>query len=248
MNSRGFHEYSLDADPGIRLIFLPRGVFVMGSLDGDEDAWENEKPATRVTVGPCLIAKHPVTWDQYARFCEATGYDAPPAPLWSRGGDHPVVNVTWDDAVAYCEWLGLRLPTEAEWEYAARGSEGRKWPWGGVRPRAVGKWANMGAAAEPWYDDHDGWKHTSPVGIFPKGMGPFGAMDQAGNVWEWCADWYAPRLPGGEAVDPRGPDSGSNRIMRGGSWFSCDRRMRCANRNWGSPNKRHDDVGFRPCL
>ena len=214
-------------------VWVPPGEFMMGS----EDSHDHERPvhSVHITKGVWL-GKHAVTNAQYKAFCEATGREFPPNS--DQGDDHPVVDLNWQDALAYCDHYGLALPTEAQWEYAARGPEGRTYPWG---------------------DEWDGTKcchrgnkgpggKTHPVGSFPEGASWCHALNMSGNVWEWCADWYDADYYGQSAEsDPAGPTSGVGRILRGGSWGSVvPRFFRCASRTFSYfPRARGDDVGFR---
>jgi formylglycine-generating enzyme required for sulfatase activity len=242
------------------MVGVPAGPFLMGTSaeqvkemlrrfnwakEHQEQGWfKQEQPAHEVTLPAFEIGRCPVTNAEYAVFVEATGRPAP--PHWQAGrvpealADHPVVNVTWRDAQAYVAWLGertgaaYRLPTEAEWEKAARGQDGRLWPWGndwdGQRPRANCQPSGPGA--------------TTPVGQYsPAGDSPYGAADMAGNVWEWCMTKWQENYAKPADDDPSG---NALRVLRGGSWFGPNPGIvRCASRRWGTPGGRGDDGGFR---
>ena len=173
----------------------------------------------------------------YGKFIAATGHRKPSYWGKKRFGrpKQPVVGVSWHDAVAYCQWAGVRLPTEAEWEYAASGTDGRKYPWGNEAPdktRAV--------------IDISGVNRPASVGGLPQGASPFGALDMAGNVWEWCADWYGEDYyRQSPAADPKGPAEGKYRVLRGGSWYFGPSFLRVAYRFSGTPDGRDNDGGFR---
>ncbi len=175
---------------------------------------------------------------RYRKFCEATDRQMSEAPFWGWKDNHPVVNVSWDDAVAYCEWACVRLPTEAEWEKAAQGTDGRSHLWGNEWDKRK---CNNGRA------DFGSTSQITPVGNYPQGASPFGVLDMAGNVWEWCADWYegdyymtAPNR------NPAGPSLGQYRALRGGLWFNYFVYIcRAANRFRSAPAERRNDLGFR---
>ena len=219
---------------GKEMVYVPAGGFLMGSADGDKDSSADEKPQHRVYLDAFWIDKTEVTVAEYRRFCEATGREMPPAPSWGWHDDHPVSEVTWDDAAAYATWVGKRLPTEAEWEKAARGTDGRPYPWG--NEWGPGKCANQVNSDT-----------TQPVGSYPAGASPYGALDMAGNVEEWCADWYGESYYRfAPARNSAGPPSGEYRLLRGGSWLNAlPRYFRGANRNYGVPDIRGNYYGFR---
>ncbi len=218
-------------------VWVPAGDFMMGSPDGEGN--DDEHPQHRVRISQGLwLSKCEVTNAQYRAFCQATGGESPPKS--DQGEHHPVVYVNWEDVKAYCDHYGLRLPTEAEWEYAARGPERRRYPWGSDWDET--RCCNVGSRGPGG--------RTFPVGSFPHGASWCGALDMAGNVEEWCADWYDAgyygRSPG---TDPQGPPHGEPRVSRGGSWGSCEVSLyRSVSRNWSLPVVRYDCVGFRPVV
>lgn len=183
----------------------------------------------------------------YERFARGPGRSMPSAPRFNSAWgqkDHPIVNVTWNDAKAFCEWSGGRLPTEAEWEYAARsGREGTKYPWGDAishEQANYGQEVCCGGLAS----GRDRWEYTSPVGSFD--ANGFGLHDMIGNVWEWCADVYDGAYYGRSAgTDPRNDSGGSARVVRGGSWVNYPRVLRASNRGWLERGVRGADYGLR---
>jgi iron(II)-dependent oxidoreductase len=219
---------------GADMVSVPAGEFWMGSDDGDAD--NVEKPRHRVYLNTFRIDKFEVTNGLYRRFMESTGRTAP--QFWNDSKwnepQQPVVGVSWDDANAYCRWAGKRLPTEAEWEKTARGTDGRKYPWG-----------------DQWDSSHANSGEskigkTVVVGSYSSSVSPYGAHDMAGNVWEWVADWfdadYYSRAPN---RNPKGPDSGQSRVLRGGSWISSPESLRTSGRNLDNPAEGFNDCGFR---
>jgi len=224
-------EETAGPDGGV-YVWVPPGEFMMGSGDGDPD----EKPVhkMRITKG-FWLAKHEVTNAQYRAFCEATGKAFPKDS--DQGDDHPVVYVSWRDARAYCDHYGLALPTEAQWEYAARGPEGHEYPWGDEWDRK--KCCNR--------DNQGPGGRTFPVGSFSLGASWCGALDMAGNVQEWCSDRYDESYyANSPEPDPMGPVTGFSRVLRGGSWSIYDDDRRSANRDFNSPDyTNYGGLGFR---
>lgn len=236
-NEKGFEEYRNDRDGSI-LVRVPAGEFWMGSEEEDD-----EKPPHRVQLSEYLIGKYEVTWLQYLRFCERTGRPVPARPAWA-GGDHPVVEIGWDDAVAYCAWAGLKLPTEAQWEKAARSADRRRFPWGDDPPDAGGVYRANYWPAKPGRPDVDGFEFSAPVGSFPRGASPYGCQDMAGNAWEYCQDWYA-LYPVGDAVDPEGAPEGPERVKHGGGWNDRAPFLRSSFRAAWNPLTPYVGKGFR---
>lgn len=217
----------------MKMVFIPGGAFQMGGLN--DKAQPDEKPSHKVTLKGFWLDKTEVTNAQYAQ-CVAAGVCEIPNELKSATrsdyytnpeyADYPVIYVTWNDAKAYCEWAGRRLPTEAEWEYAARGTDFRNYPWGDTDPSE--ETANFGFKN----------KDTVKVGSYPAGASPFGILDMAGNVWEWVADYYsASYYEKSPAENPTGPDkpgvNGLQMVMRGGSWADEIAELRLSNRGFG---------------
>lgn len=230
----------LDGDAWVH---LPGGTLEMGSEHGDPD----ERPVHRVALSPFAISRFPVTNGDYATYVKETGKRPP--EHWEDGEvpvgleRHPVVRVTWSDAEAFCTWLTRRLrssetdgevqlPTEAQWELAARGESGREYPWGAEPPDE--RRANFGGKVGD----------TTPVDAYPEGATPEGVHDLAGNIWEWCRDWFGPYSEQ-ERRDPKGPDSGSSRVLRGGSFGAGPRALRGACRVVDHPGNRVGYIGFR---
>lgn len=224
-----------------QMLDIPRGTFLMGSNDS---GYDDEKPEHRVTIDGFKMDKYEVTVAQYQRFITATNYRLPRD--WEeqiQNSHHPVVNVSWEDATAYAQWAGKRLPTEAQWEYAARGGytglEGNpkyQFPWGNEASHdQANYWLTAG---------RDQWEKTSPVGSFPPNG--YGLYDMTGNVWEWCADWYDEAYYQNSLDrNPTGPTDGTSRVLRGGSWIDYPEGLRCAVRYWDYPSVGISYVGFR---
>ena len=216
---------------------VPAGEFIMGSQGGPAD----EQPAHRVYVDAFFMDKYEVSVGQYAEFLKATSLEAPPDWDIMNQPQHqkrPVVNMDWADAATYCKWAGKRLPTEAEWEKAARGTDGRIYPWGNETP--TGLHANFGK--KEWNN------HAAllPVGKLEDGKSPYGIYDMAGNAWEWVSDWYDhDYYKNSPSQNPAGPSSTKFKVLRGGSWSNTQDDLRSANPHIYDPASRYHNVGFR---
>lgn len=224
---------ALEPKTGMELLPVPAGEFRMGCAE-EEDA----RPLHRVRLRAFELGRYEVTHAQYAKFLAETGRQAP--AHWTdtnySADTKPVIGVSWDDAAAFCAWVGGRLPTEAEWEYAARGTDGRRYPWGDSLPDKT-------RAA---FHRDVGFGFTVPVGSTKDGASPFGMQDMAGNVFEWCADWYNPAYYGqAPEANPTGPATGEQRVIRGGSWISLPDACRAGARAQYPPGSRSLLVGFR---
>jgi formylglycine-generating enzyme required for sulfatase activity len=229
-NREGYPEYRRERDDAV-MVRVPEGEFIMGNLKT-----ERQPLPHKVQVSSFLIDKTPVTWGQYEKFSQETSRPLPPEPYWGIHDDHPVSFVTWEESRAYCEWVGGRLPTEAEREKAACGTDGRMYPWGEEEPTP-----EQGVFRHNW-----GELATEAVGTHPAGASPHGLLDMGGNVWEWCEDWYEEKYYETSPVkNPRGPRSGRARVVRGGSWDSRPAVLSCSCRNWGYVGYREGDFGFR---
>jgi|GEM_PF-270701 len=257
---KGAGELSLSRDVKMTLVRVPAGKFLMGeTVKSGIGSWfsldKEASPQHTVELSEYWIGKTPVTNKQYQAFMKSSNHGGP--GYWEKESflgkriimpkgikNHPVVEVTWEDAVAFCEWLSkktnkiCRLPSEAEWEKAARGTDGRVYPWG-----------------KKWYKSKcnsrdSGIGNTTNVGKYsPQGDSPYGCADMAGNVWEWCADWYDvneyENRKEQKVVDPKGPKNGKHRVVRGGSFYSNSRSVRCASRSRPNPYNRYWRPGFR---
>jgi formylglycine-generating enzyme len=218
------------------MVRIPAGEFTMGRDGGDRD----EAPQHRVWLDEFYMDRLEVTNGEFRRFCDSTGYLYPNNPGFDAGyfvdkPSFPVVNITWEQARNYCAWAGERLPTEAEWEKAARGTDGRLYPWGNAWGDSV---ANI--HGEPF-------ERTAPVGSLPRGASPYGVLDMAGNVWEWCADWYEleyySKAPNRNPLGPVGPTPW--RVVRGGGFTSPRTDAETPNRSKNDPSLAIHHLGCR---
>lgn len=229
---------------GAEMIWIAAGAFVMGDNDPairDNATGARNNPRHTVYLGGYYISKDLVTVGQYRRFCAATGHAMPTPPLWGWHDDHPIVGVTWDDARAYCAWAGVRLPTESEWEKAARGPNGQLYPWGN-------DFDPVRLAYRSHPTDADDAHGTDAIDRHPDGASPYGVEDMAGNVWEWCADLYEPAYLTAVAPPPHMGRiaAARRRVLRGGSWFDASPAdFRSAFRSKSDPSRRSDNIGFR---
>ncbi len=224
------------------MVLVPTGEFMMGARQDDTMAAKDERTVHAVHLDAFHIDQYEVTTARYARFLHETKRQTP--KYWSdqipqRYGNKPVIGVDWNDANGYCVWAGRRLPTEAEWEKAARGTDQRLYPWGNEEPSQ--QRANFDHCC-----DFNIYEVLTDVGSFEGGKSPYDVYDMAGSVWEWVADWYD-----GDYYDkspernPTGPSSGEKRVLRGGAWDSTQAYVRSADRLKLSPTFRHDNIGFR---
>lgn len=220
----------------MEMVFVPGGEFAMGRAEGDLRADPDEMPVHTVRLDSFWIDKTEVTNTMYGACIQSEVCTPPARPRFYLQGeyaDHPVIGVSWDQANIYCAWAGRRLPSEAEWEKAARGTDGRIHPWGNEDPS--GELVNFNQIVG----------ETTPAGMFPKGASPYGALDMAGNAWEWTLDGYTTDF---YSISPHeNPISLSpvnRRVLRGGNWNSHADGVRSTNRFWAYPG-RNDSDGFR---
>jgi formylglycine-generating enzyme required for sulfatase activity len=251
---------------GMTMVHVPAGEFTMGSSDAGIDAllaecsdctrdsFQDEQPQHTVYLDAFWIDRTEVTNAQFRRCVEAGTCRAPTTcaggePTYSDPGmaGHPVVCVDWHQVNAYCAWAGARLPTEAEWEKAARGTDRRIYAWGNTFDGSKANFCDLNCEFE--YKDggaNDGYGWTAPVGSYSLGASPYGAFDLTGNVWEWVADWYdANYYADSPAINPRGASSGDFRVLRGGSWGNVWSSLRVPNRYFTNPANTSYYVGFR---
>jgi formylglycine-generating enzyme required for sulfatase activity len=250
---------------GLSMVSVPAGTFIMGGPQGDSRVGRDEKPEHEVFVSAFLIDRCEVTVGAFRQFVKESGYK--PLGEWDDASfeqkeDHPVVNVSWWDAIHYCNWRsrveglqpcynentgecdfsrdGYRLPTEAEWEKAARGTRRRTYPWGDAEPDADG------IIRANYSRKKDGFYYTVEVWRFQEYKSPYGAIGMAGNVQEWCNDRYdAGYYQSTSYKDPVGPLKGESRVLRGGFWFSDAGQLRASERTADAPGYINEYTGFR---
>ena len=227
---------------GKEMVLIPAGSFEMGDSKNDPEDWMgSSRPVHTVQLEAFYMDVHVVTVGQFREFVDQSDYDYDrwqDVAKYSPGDDYPMIWVTWHDATAYAKWAGKRLPTEAEWEYAARGGwKGKRYPWGDLE-------ISHDDANYEGTGGKDKWDRCAPVGSFePNG---YGLYDMAGNVWEWCSDWYAEDYYSSSPLrNPQGPSLGNRRVLRGGSWLSYPGVLRAAARSFYPPTFTYSGYGFR---
>jgi len=265
-------------DHGVRMNLIPAGSFEMGtdsevaleecrSLYSGTDVfigescqqswYANEEPVHTVYLDDYYIDLREVTNAMYA-LCVEKGFCTEPSDKDSSThnsyygnlayADYPVIDVIWEQAQEYCEWRGARLPTEAEWEKAARGTEGQLYPWGNTFDGSLANFCDKNCTKD-WanLDYDDGYTELAPVGTFPEAASPYGVLEMGGNVWEWVSDWYSEDYyANSPSENPNGPDSGTFRVARGGSWYGAGFNLRTCIRGWFIPTMNiGNDLGFR---
>ncbi len=220
-----------------KMVLVRGGTFYMGSKQG----YDIEKPVHKVSVSSFYIGKHEVTFQEYDRFCEVTGRQKPDDEGWGRG-NRPVINLTKKEMIAYCQWVGGRLPTEAEWEFAARGgNKSKQYPYAGSHQLSAVAWYDANAYN---LGENDPGYGTHPVGL--KQPNELGLYDMSGNVWEMCNDWFGEDYYANSPVNnPGGPKEGNIAVLRGGSWFDIPNLCRPTARVKSFPDYRNYDIGFR---
>ncbi|TGO03097.1 hypothetical protein PN36_12910 [Candidatus Thiomargarita nelsonii] len=239
MTGSVFRDSLQNGGLGPKMVWIAAGSFRMG---GD---YSSEKPVHKVSIKRFAMGQNEVTFAEYDKFAQATGREKPNDRGWGRG-NRPVINVSWHDATAYAKWLSQQtgkqynLPSEAQWEYAARAGTETKYWWGNTASHEYANYGNWG----PVVKGKDRWEYTAPVGSFAPN--PFGIYDTVGNVWEWCADSWHGTYKGAPTDGQvwRGGDE-SYRVLRGGSWLNGPRVARTAFRNWDGSDVRLGYFGFR---
>jgi formylglycine-generating enzyme required for sulfatase activity len=255
---------------GMVMVYVPGGTFQMGSSESDSEADDDEFPQHPVTLDDFWIDQTEVTNAQFAAFLNDRGNQTEGGVPWldlededclieqvegqyrpkSGYADHPVIEVSWYGADAYCRWVGAQLPTEAQWEYAARGEDGYIYPWGDEFDCSRGNVddeTELDSYVVPGGEGCDGYVRTAPVGSFLTGRSWCNALDMVGNVWEWTADWYGDYLSEAQ-TNPTGPADGSVKALHGGAWSSNWYDVRAADRINYAPSSRNYIIGFRCCV
>ncbi len=232
--SSGEPAQTIKGNDDAPLVLVPAGNFTMGD--------DEESPRRQLYLDAFYIDRYEITTGRYAKFLAATGAAHPPDGWESLKLDNsaelPVVGVDWNDAMAYCKWAGRRLPTDAEWEKAARGTDARRYPWGDATPTI--EHANHANASPEAYDGG-----LMKVGAHGAGRSPYGVDDLAGNAAEWVADWFAENFSGNEVRNPKGPETGTARRVRGSGRFDPADRLAITKRFHANPDLRTEDIGFR---
>ncbi|NIM20467.1 MAG: SUMF1/EgtB/PvdO family nonheme iron enzyme [Candidatus Latescibacteria bacterium] len=224
------------------MLTIPAGLFIRGTTGGGFD----EKPERSIFLDAFSIDRYEVTNHHYRQFVEVTRHRNPGPPARyaknigrMRGVNQPVVYVSWEDASDYCRWKGKRLPSEAEWEKAMRGVDARLWPWGNSEQPDGANWARV----------QDGYEVSGPAGTFERDKSPYGVMDGAGNVMEWVNDWYSEKYYAESPErNPSGPEHGTYRVLRGGSYITTGADIRITTRSKMVPDYRDETIGFRCAL
>jgi formylglycine-generating enzyme required for sulfatase activity len=236
-------DTKLSAKDEMTLVYIPAGKFTRGAGDSDKVAYDSEKPQNSIDLNAFWIDRTEITNAMYAR-CVNASVCRPPQSYESsisnryygnpQFDNYPVINITWQDAKNYCQWAGRRLPTEAEWEKAARGTDARVYPWGNEFGKGLTNF------------DGSGYSGPTPVGSFPKGASYYGLLDMAGNVWEWVQDWYLDSYyKESPSSNPTGPSSGHRKVVRGGGWDSKVFYLRVTYRFGWNIDFYSDKIGFR---
>jgi serine/threonine-protein kinase len=234
----GVGSVQVSLQDGMEMVYVPGGEFLMGP------------GMKKVRVDAFWIDRTEITNAMYSRCVEARACPPPSRENYKKPeyANHPVIWVNWFQSLAYCRWAGRRLPTEAEWEKAARGTDGRLYPWGNEDPQNDMVNICDQTCNFKWNDKtiDDGFSQTVPVGSYPKGASPYGALDMSGNVWEWTADWFDETnyyVP--QSVNPKGAKYGEKRVIRGGSWTDLFEYIQTTYRSKLVPEYALYNIGFR---